>query len=156
MVKAFPVIGWREWVSIPFLGVGAINAKVDTGANTSALHVSQLTIFKKGRYEYAHFIIHPSQYSKSPAIECETRVLGYRKIKSSTGHSTVRPVIRTLVALGEYQWECEITLINREEMNYRMLLGREAIKNRFLVNAGRSHLIGENKLSQKGKIRAKK
>ena len=133
-----PTVGWREWVTLPLLGVRWIKAKVDTGARSSSLHVFDLeTIDRRGR-TMARFGIHPLQRNSRKTVRAEAEILEFRKVKSSSGHSTLRPVIETEVRiLGELH-TIELTLANRDAMGFRMLLGRQAIRNEFLVDAGRS------------------
>lgn len=132
------IIGWREWLSLPDLKIKRIKAKVDTGARTSSLHAFDLKIIKKGEKEYAHFIVHPEQDDNETIIKCKAEIIEYRKIKSSNGISEKRPVILTKVKVLEKNWPIEVTLTNRDEMGFRMLLGRASIKNKFLVDAGKS------------------
>lgn len=134
-------IGWREWGKLPKLDVGRIKVKVDTGARTSALHVSNVKIRRRGRKATVYFDVHPKQHSAAKTVRCSAKLVGHRAVKSSSGHLTIRPVIKTIIALDEYCWESEVTLVNRDLMGFRMLLGREAIRNRFLVHSGRSYVL---------------
>jgi len=142
-------IGWREWVALPDLAVKKIKVKVDTGARTSALHVSHVEIFKKNGKAKVRFKIHPVQDSAHPVISCESALIEQRKVKSSVGTTTLRPVVRTLLQIGESSWPIELTLVNRDLMGFRMLLGREAIRGRYTVDPARSWLI-DKRLKQKG------
>lgn len=140
-VKKAPLeIGWREEVTLPQFTKRKIKAKVDTGARTSALHVTNLEIVKKGRSRIAKFTVHPEQDSAKPAFKCQAKVIEVRKIKSSTGHATFRPVIETEVVLGGVRFVTELTLVNRELMGFRMLLGRKALRKRFVVNVAKSYM----------------
>ena len=134
-------MGWREWVGLPSFGVDKIKVKVDSGARTSALHVSHLKV--KGRK--LTFRIHPDQNDADPFVEVAAHVYEYRWIKSSNGIRDKRPVIRTSLKIGEDEHTIELTLVNRDLMGFRMLLGREAVRNKFLINPGRSFLIGKKK-----------
>jgi len=134
-----PVIGWREWVGLPDLGVHKIKAKVDTGARSSSLHVFDLKTKKHGNETVARFKIYPLQRENNSIIEAEAIVLEYRSVKSSSGKAVVRPVIVTNIALLGLTYSVELTLANRDEMGFRMLLGREAFRKRFLVDAGKSY-----------------
>ncbi len=138
--KALPVIGWREWVSLPDLGVPALKAKVDTGARTSALHAFDLEIDETSAGAVARFEIHPDQQGANGAIAVEWPILTWRKVRSSNGDVEERPVIRTALELGGKRWPVDVTLTNRDEMGFRMLLGRAAIRRRFVVDSGRSFL----------------
>ncbi|MCB0414921.1 MAG: ATP-dependent zinc protease [Bdellovibrionales bacterium] len=141
--KELPCIGWREWVSLPDLQVKNIKVKVDTGAKTSSLHAFDLVVLREKRKYFAQFKIHPEQKSKKSTRTLYYPIVDFRKIKSSNGQSEWRPVIEANVHLGDYIWPIEITLTNRDEMGFRMLLGRESIKDRFLVNVARSYIIGK-------------
>lgn len=138
MSKEKKIIGWREWVGLPELGIKFIKAKVDTGAKTSSLHAFDLEIIKKRRTDYARFTIYPEQRNNTSPKVVEAEVLEYRNVKSSTGHQSKRPVILTEIELHDERWSIEITLANRDEMGFRMLLGRESFRGRALVDAGKS------------------
>jgi len=144
-----PVIGWREWVELPSLGIRHIKAKVDTGARTSALHASDIEYFSNRRK--VRFSVHPLQRNRFKTVTAEATVIGRRSIKSSVGHVTVRPVIRTDIILLNRKWEIEITLVNRDQMGFRMLLGRQAIRGLYTVDPGRSFLAGQFKPAKKKK-----
>ncbi len=133
------IIGWREWIGLPKLKVKKIKVKIDTGARTSALHVSDISIHYKNDVPYVHFTIHPIQHQSSPTIHAKAKLIEYRRVKSSSGHISTRPVIHTKFLLGEMKWEGEVTLVDRDLMGFRMLLGRQAVRNRFLVHPGRSY-----------------
>ena len=137
--KQLPIIGWREWISLPELKIEKIKAKVDTGARTSSLHAFDMKMYKRGKSDYVKFTVHPRQRSSLGEIECKAKVLEYRKIKSSNGQSELRPVILTKVSLLDEIWEVEMTLTNRDEMGFRMLLGRESVRKRFLIDTGKSY-----------------
>ncbi|MCB0377532.1 MAG: ATP-dependent zinc protease [Bdellovibrionales bacterium] len=144
-----PTIGWREWVSLPSVGIKKIKAKVDTGAQTSAMHAYDVEFYRKAGHEFVKFKVHPEQRSTKKSSACRARVVDYRKVKSSNGQSELRPVIISDIELMDQKWPIEITLTNRDEMGFRMLLGREAFKKRFLVDAGNS-FFGE-KMKKKAK-----
>lgn len=139
MKKELKKIGWREWVSLPDLGIKSIKAKVDTGARTSSLHAFDMKVYTRAGKEYVKFEVHPDQRSSKKTIQCHAKILEYRKVKSSNGQSELRPVILTPAVLLDDEWPIEITLTNRDEMGFRMLLGRESFRNRFLVDAGTSY-----------------
>ncbi len=134
-------IGWREFISIPELKIKEIKVKVDTGARTSALHVTDLTYHKKGRKHLAEFYIHPNQESSRPRFKNIVEVKCFKSIKSSNGISQKRPVIDAMVKFGGMDKEIEITLVNRDMMGFRMLLGRAAMRDTFLVNPSKSYLL---------------
>ncbi|MGI8940058.1 MAG: ATP-dependent zinc protease family protein [Iamia sp.] len=137
-----PTIGWREWVTLPDLGVPAIKAKVDTGAATSSLHAWNVTDGPPGPDDQPtlQFVLHPVQRDASQQIEVVAPLAGWRKVRSSNGQVEERPVIATTIALGEHIVPIEVTLTHRDEMGFRMLLGRAALRRRFLVDPGRSFL----------------
>ena len=133
-----PVIGWREWVALPGFGIKAIKVKVDTGARSSALHAFAMHPFKRKGEDWVRFEIHPKQRKSTGTMTVEAKVLEYRNVRSSSGKVSLRPVIVTEIKLNGQTWPIELTLASRDEMGFRMLLGREAVRNRFLVDPGRS------------------
>ena len=136
------VVGWREWVSLPDLAVAGIKAKVDTGARSSSLHAFDVKVFEQDGSQFVRFKVHPLQRSTRETVEAVAPVLEFRKVKSSSGHAAQRPVIVTTVEVLGQSWPIEVTLANRDEMGFRMLLGREAVRGRMLVDAGRSYYGG--------------
>lgn len=138
-----PVVGWREWISLPDLGIQRIKAKVDTGARSSSLHAYDLRRFKKRGISWVRFRIHPTQRDYRTTVEAEARIVGQRKVKTSGGHETLRWVIETDILMGQERWPVEVTLTRRDAMGFRMLLGRQAVKDHFLVDPGRSYLTGK-------------
>lgn len=134
------VIGWREWVSLPDLGISLVKAKIDTGATTSALHALKVERFRREGRDFARFQVHPLQRNTRQIVTAEAPLVDYRAVKSSTGHETSRPVILTNIAIFGELFPIELTLANRAEMGFRMLLGRRALKRRFLVDPGASYL----------------
>ena len=139
------VVGWREWLALPELGIDRIKAKIDTGARSSSLHVTKLTTEMVDGVEVATFRIHPAQRKSLPVVQATARVLEWREIRSSNGHRSERPVVVTLVRIGDREYPIELTLTSRDEMGFRMLLGREAVRRRALVDPGRSYLCGRKK-----------
>ena len=140
--REFPHIGWREWLALPDLGVDFIKAKIDTGARTSSIHAYEIEPFERDGEKYLRFELHPVQRSTKETVRTEAKLLEYRKVRSSNGHQSVRPVIVTHVRLLGHVWPIELTLANRDTMGFRMLLGRESVRDRFLIDPGRSHLGG--------------
>ena len=147
----FPVIGWREWVGLPDLGIKSIKVKVDTGARSSSLHVINHNLFIKNGVQWVRFKIHPIQRNADETVKAEAMVLDFRSVRSSSGVASLRPVIITNVVLLGDTWPVELTLASRDEMGFRMLLGREAIRKRFLVDAGKSFYGGRPKRNKKSK-----
>ena len=141
--RTLDTIGWREWVRLPDLCSVPMKAKIDTGARTSSLHAFDLIIHGSGDDAEVEFEIHPHQRSSRDGVSVRHPVTAFRKVRSSTGHSERRPVIRTPVRVGDHCYDIEITLTSRDAMGFRMLLGRSALRRRFAVDAGRSFLQGD-------------
>lgn len=137
------VIGWREWVALPELGLDAIKAKVDTGARTSAIHAFSVEPFEQDGQEYVRFRVHPIQRRDDIEVECIAKIADQRMVTDSGGHAEERYVIEAPVALGGRHWTIEVTLTNRDSMGFRMLLGRTAIRRRFVVDPGKSYMVSE-------------
>ena len=136
------IIGWREWVRLPDLGIRKVKAKIDTGARSSSLHVSDVQVVDRKGMNTVRFQVHPMQRSTKGTIHCEAEIVEFRQVRSSTGHSQRRPVIITTIDVLGQAWPIELTLANRDEMGFRMLLGRESLRGRFLVDAGKSFYGG--------------
>ena len=143
--KPLPCLGWREWVSLPGLGIEHVKAKVDTGARTSALHAFEIEQYKERGIERLRFLIHPLQRNDETVVECRADVADRRMVSDSGGHRELRWVIATEICLGPYLWPAEFTLTARDNMMFRMLLGRTAIAGRATVNPARSYLVGKRK-----------
>ena len=137
-----PFIGWREWVALPDLGIPAIKAKIDTGARTSCLHAFYVEPFDDGARRRVRFGVHPLRRITSIELHCEADVLDERNVSDSGGHVERRIVIATQVVLSGQAWPIEITLTNRENMLFRMLIGRTALRSRFRIDPGRSFING--------------
>ncbi len=142
------IIGWREWLDLPNLGIAEIKAKIDTGARTSALHAFHVKEVDKNGKKMVQFQVHPYQKDKETTVNCEAELLEWRDVKDSGGHKQNRPVILTPVEVGGQLWEIELTLTNRDVMGFRMLLGREAVRKRFLVDPGTSYLLSKSKTTK--------
>lgn len=140
--RARPVIGWREWVALPDCGVPAIKAKIDTGARSSALHAYGLTTYFRDELEYVRFEVHPIQRHSVPSVAVDAQIVERRRVTSSGGHQQLRPVVVLDIELLGHRWPIEVTLTRRDSMGFRMLLGRQAIRRRFVVDPGRSYLGG--------------
>ena len=128
---------------MPELHIPAVKAKIDTGARTSALHVFSLEEFQTDGQGMIRFGIHPLQRRTDIECFCEAPVLEQRRVKDSGGHYEKRYVIQTIAKLGAVSWTIDISLTNRDPMLFRMLLGRKAVENRFLIHPGRSYLTGK-------------
>lgn len=133
-------MGWREWVSLPGIGVPWIKAKLDTGARSSALHAFDIEESSDG--DRVHFKVRPWQKSLEDIVEVECPIHDRRSVRSSSGHSETRIVVLLEVALGGRTVMAETTLSNRDQMGFRMLIGRQALRDHFLVNSRRSFLTG--------------
>ena len=136
-----PTIGWREWVALPELGVERLKAKIDTGARTSAIHAFDIELYKKSGEDWVRFAVHPYQKNDTDIRACTCLVQESRVVTNSGGSQEHRLVIETQLTMGNQSWPIELTLTNRDQMGFRMLLGRTAIKGRFLVDPGRSFCI---------------
>lgn len=138
-----PTIGWREWVALPDFGIERIKVKVDTGARSSSLHAFDVKIFERDGKQWVRFQVHPEQRDDRTVVEVDAPVLEFRSVRSSSGKAAVRPVIVTHISLLGITWPIELTLASRDKMGFRMLLGREAFRGRFLVDAGKSYFGGK-------------
>jgi len=135
------VVGWREWLALPDLGVDLIKAKVDTGARTSAIHAFEVNPFEKEGQPWVRFAIHPIQDDTETVIWCEAAVIDIRNVTDSGGHTEPRYVISTTVEMDNKRWPIEVTLTNRDTMLFRMLLGRTAMTaGNIIVNPSLSFL----------------
>jgi hypothetical protein len=135
------IAGWREWGQLPDLGVEKIKLKLDTGAKTSALHAFELSTFTHMGEEWLRFDVHPLQDNDLITHTCVSPIVDYRWITSSSGHSQKRFIIQTTLTLGEFSSLIELSLANRDEMGFRMLVGRNALKSRILVDPSHSFLL---------------
>lgn len=140
--RPLPVVGWREWLALPGFGVKAIKAKIDTGARSSAIHAFDLEVVERGGTSYASFEVHPRQRSARDAVRVEAEIVDERWVRSSTGHRQKRYVVLMEIELMGATWVAEVTLARRDQMGFRMLLGREALRGRFLVDPAASYLGG--------------
>ena len=129
---------------MPELGIAAIKAKIDTGARTSSIHIFSLEEFEADGRPMVRFGVHPLQRRKEIKRFCEAPVLDRRRVKDSGGHLEKRYVIQTTAVMGAESWKINLTLTNRDPMMFRMLLGRTAVENRFLIHPGRSYLTGRS------------
>ena len=143
--ESFGVLGWREWIALPELGIERIKAKVDTGARTSTLHAFSLQPFDENGTNRIRFDMHPLQHNTKRVITCEADVVDIRWVTDSGGHSEQRYVIQTPIVVNNFSWSIEVTLTERDTMLFRMLLARNAIRGRFMVDPSRSFLMSKRK-----------
>lgn len=136
------LVGWREWLALPELGIPGIKAKIDSGARTSAIHTFELDAYRDKGAPKVRFAIHPLQRNTNIEIYCEADVVDRRLVRDSGGHQEKRFVIQTTFQLGGVFWDAEITLTNRDNMVFRMLLGRTAMANHFVIDPAKSYLTG--------------
>jgi hypothetical protein len=142
------VVGWREWIALPGLGIDAIKVKIDTGARSSSLHAFDIETFERDGAPWVRFVVHPLQRDRDTTAHGEAPVLEFRHVRSSSGHISHRPVIRAEIKLDNRTWPIDLTLAPRDEMGFRMLLGREAVRGRFVVDPGRSYVVSQPRVSK--------
>ena len=138
------MLGWSEWVSLPDLNINQIKAKIDTGARSSALHAYTIEPYRKGGQRWIMFAIHPIQKVSDISIECHSPIKDRRIVTDSGGHKQRRYVIETQLILGQKLINAEMTLTNRDTMLFRMLIGRNTLKNHFNINPCASYLQGNS------------
>ncbi len=137
------MIGSLEAISLPDLGIKDLHARIDTGASTSSLHVDNPEIIRKQGKKYVEFDLHPDVYNLQKTIRCQARLKAMRKVKSSNGVAESRYVIGTTLQMGEQSWPIEITLTNRQDMTYLMLIGRQGMADKVLIDPSQEHLLNQ-------------
>ena len=140
--RELPRIGWREWAGLPELQLPRVKAKIDSGARSSSLHAASIELFERDDAAWVRFVVLPKQKSDRVQRTIEQPVLETRDVRSSNGSVDRRVVIETPITMHGQTWTIELTLADRGEMGFRMLLGRQAFRDRFLLDAGRSFLGG--------------
>ena len=151
--KTKKIIGWKEWFSLDCIALPAIKGKIDTGAKTSALHAFNIETFYIEDVEYVRFDIHPLQKNKRFVRSCISRVIDRRMVSDSSGKKEKRIVIKSDLKIGDNKIRIELTLTNRDNMSFRMLLGREAIKQaKMIVDISKSFVQGKLKKNKELKI----
>lgn len=138
------IIGRLEEIALPELGIGQLTARVDSGAQTSSLHVDNIKKIKLSGKPAIEFDLHPEFYDIDNIIHCQALVHDIRQVKSSNGTSEQRFVIQTKAVLGEHSWPIEITLTNRSDMTYLMLIGRQALGDKFYIDPSRAFIASNN------------
>ena len=136
------IIGNQEWCAFPELGIPAIKARIDSGAKTSSIHAFNISVYLKNDVDWVSFEVHPVQKNDEILIRCECPIIDKRDVKSSSGTSETRYVISTPISLGDSVWDIELTLSDRDAMGYRMLLGREAMNGRLVIDPSMKCVLG--------------
>lgn len=142
-MEKLKILGREEWCSFDTFGIPAIKARVDSGAKTSSIQANNITVFYKDTEEWVRFDVNPIKDNKSISVVCEAKIITKRNVKSSMGISEERIVVMAPVTIGENTFDIELTLANRDAMEFRMLLGREALSERYLVDSSQVHLSGD-------------
>jgi len=137
------ILGWREWISLPDLGISGIKAKIDTGARSSSLHAIDIQTIAVDGEQWVEFKVQPLQHQTDAPLHCRAPIKDYRQVTDSGGHRSMRYVIETTINIGSEQFTAEVTLADRSQMMFRMLLGRTAMKNRYTVDPGRSYCASQ-------------
>ncbi|POP53426.1 ATP-dependent zinc protease family protein [Zhongshania marina] len=137
------ILGWREWISLPDLGISGIKAKIDTGARSSSLHAIDIQTITVDGEQWVEFKVQPLQHQTDAPLHCRAPIKDYRQVTDSGGHRSMRYVIETTINIGSEQFTAEVTLADRSQMMFRMLLGRTAMKNRYTVDPGRSYCASQ-------------
>ncbi len=147
------IIGWREWISLPDLGIKSIKAKMDTGARTSALHTYFIKPMGDSKKPMVQFGVHPMQKNDKDSIICTADIIDQRRIVDSGGHPELRYIIQTSVLAGNKQWPIELSLTNREQMRFRLLIGRSAISEKLIIDPELSFTLGRPLKTKNRKIK---
>jgi hypothetical protein len=136
------LVGWREWLALPDLGIPAVKTKIDTGARTSALHVDSFETFERRGQRWVRFAVAPGSRRTRYEQVAEAPILDERPVTDSGGNTALRPFISTRIAVGAWSWPVEINLTDRRSMLFPMLLGRTAMRGRLMVDPRGSFLLG--------------
>ncbi len=147
--KALPTVGWRELVDLPDLGLIGIPAKIDTGARTSSLHAHVLEELERDGEQFVRFAVDWD----GDRHECEAIHVDIRGITSSNGETQRRYVIKTPLQIGKIRFRAEISLADRSDMKFPMLIGRSSLRRRFLVDSGHSWRQSPRVQTEKGQNR---
>lgn len=139
------MVGWREWVALPELGVKRIKAKFDTGAKTSAIHAFEIARYRRDSQDWVRFTVHPLQHTPARERVCEKPILDERWVTNPGGRRQKRIIIATTVRIGDDEWPIELSLTERDEMGFRMLIGRTAMHGRVVVDPDASYRAGRRR-----------
>jgi hypothetical protein len=150
------IAGWREWVGLTGLGVESIKAKLDTGARTSAIHAFDVESYRRDGDLRVRFFIHPLQKDDTLKVACDEKVADIRTVGNPGGRREKRFIIRTGLRLGDEAWPVDLSLTDRDEMGFRLLIGRTAMHGRLLVDPDHSFRLGKNKRSKRNNSRGTK
>lgn len=137
------IVGWREWAVLPTFTDHRLKAKLDTGAKISAVHAFRIEELEEDDGLYAHFYLHPAQKRRRPEVFCRAPVIDRRLIRSSNGAVQERLIVESVLKLGRRSWTIEISLANRDDMGFRLLLGRDALRRRVAIDPARSFVLGD-------------
>lgn len=138
--KNLGIVGSEEWCAFNQLNIPAIYARVDSGAKTSSIQATDIKLIKKNEEDWVNFVVYPMQRNTSIKVFCSSKVVDKRSIKGSFGISEERLIIKEPVTIGENTFEIELSLANRNTMSFKMLLGREALSNLYLINPAAKQL----------------
>ena len=133
-------LGWREWVFLPLYNDFKLKAKIDTGARTSSIHASNIQIYQKEDSQMVKFQI----YQSESFLDIDTKLVSYKKIKSSFGQTETRPTVHMKIQIGKETWLTEITLAQRSKLTYPMLIGRNSLNKKHIIHSHRSYLAGSS------------
>jgi len=131
-------LGWREWVFLPLYNDFKLKAKIDTGARTSSIHATNIQVYQKGDSQMVKFQI----YQSESFLDIDTKLVSYKKIKSSFGQTEIRPTVHMKIQIGKETWLTEITLAQRSKLTYPMLIGRNTLNKKHIIHSHRSYLAG--------------
>ena len=134
------VVGWQEMVGLPELGIDQLPVKLDTGAVSSSIHADNIRFFRRNQAEWVRFDLGAGLAPPKDDCRCESRLIGFRRIQSSSGHRSLRPVIETMMVIAGFYWTIELTLASRPTMQFPVLIGRDALSGRCLVDCGQTFL----------------
>ena len=139
---ALTPLGWREWVFLPSYNSFKLKAKIDTGARTSSIHATNIQIYRKGNSERVKFQI----YQSESFLDIDTKLVSYKKIKSSFGQTETRPTVNMKIQIGRETWLTKITLAQRSKLTYPMLIGRNTLNKKYIIHSHRSYLAGSSSI----------